>query len=61
MCGGMDPINAICFRIVVPADSITPLATEGGATVTFIVSGRISGMNAAKKYLADTAPISRRA
>ncbi len=47
--------------IVVPAARVTPLQTEGAATVTFIVSGGISGMNAAKKYLEDTAPISRRA
>lgn len=46
--------------VVVPADRITPLQTEGAATVTFIVSGGISGMNAAKSYLAESAPISRR-
>jgi uncharacterized membrane protein len=46
--------------IVVPADRVTPVATDGAAFVTFIVSGGISGMNAAKKYLEETAPISRR-
>jgi uncharacterized membrane protein len=46
--------------IVVPAGRVTPVATDGAAFVTFIVSGGISGMNAAKKYLEETAPISRR-
>jgi uncharacterized membrane protein len=46
--------------IVVPATRVTPVATDGAAFVTFIVSGGISGMNAAKKYLEETAPISRR-
>lgn len=46
--------------IVVPADRVTPVGTDGASFVTFIVSGGISGMNAAKKYLEETAPISRR-
>lgn len=46
--------------IMVPAARVTPVETEGAAIVTFIVSGGISGMNAAKRYLDETAPISRR-
>lgn len=46
--------------IVVPKDRVTPIAAEGSAFVTFIVSGGIAGMNGAKKFLEETAPLSRR-
>ncbi|NUP12458.1 MAG: DUF502 domain-containing protein [Polyangiaceae bacterium] len=46
--------------LVVPKDRVIPVNADGASFVTFIVSGGVSGMQAAKKYLDETAPISRR-
>jgi len=46
--------------IVVPRARISPVAADGASFVTFIVSGGVSGMNASKTYLDETAPLSKR-
>ena len=46
--------------IVVPKDRVAPVAAESAAFVTFIVSGGVSGMTAAKTYLEEAAPLSIR-
>ena len=46
--------------IVVPRDRVEPVDADGASFMTFIVSGGVSGMTAAKTYLDTALPLTSR-